>query len=892
MQLNSLDWLDNSLAAAGSDVHAIAATLNQTTQQLYDNFTADADEEFLVRYKARCVDRVLSHCFRQFLSVDEQARNTLVAVGGYGRGELLPGSDIDLMLLLERRPTKAMQQKLSALITFLWDIGLEVGSSVRTIKDCVREGRHDVSIITNLIESRFIDGSHNLYDKFKAAIGPRKMWSSKQFFEAKLEEQKARHARFNDTAFKLEPNIKEGPGGLRDIQIIGWVGKRHYGAKTLEELVHDHGFLTADEYQTLIEGQTHLWRVRFALHRLTGRREDRLLFDYQRQLAESFGYQSADNNLAIEQFMQKYYRTIMELERLNEMLLQLLSQEILFKPFFNRKEKLNDDFILRNGYVEAVDSEVFVRNPSALIEIFVLMQSRKDIRGVAAATIRLIRQNLHLIDDEYRRDARNTELFMTYIRAPMGIIHQLRRMNRYGVLAAYIPVFEKIVGRMQYDLFHAYTVDQHTLFVIRNLRRFSVDEWRHELPQCNDIHDELEKPELLYLAGLFHDIAKGRGGDHSELGAQDAEEFCLDHGMNRKDTRVVSQLVRMHLLMSTTAQRKDISDPEVVHEFARVVGSESMLDYLYLLTIADMRGTNPELWNNWKQALLSELYASAKKILRHGIEQPPDVDEIISENREAACEMVAQANYDRSQIDAVCADFPGDYFLHHKAEQIVWHVSSIMGTQTPGSVVDIRQSIHSRSTEVFIYTRDISHVFSRVVGTLSSMNLDILYADIYTTSGGQTLDTFVIQDHTGAPISDDGDIDMIRINLCRVLESEEIPTFKISHELPRRLKSFKRPSSVEFNQDFLNHRTIMEVTSIDRPGLLYLIANVIADLDLQVSHAKIATLGEKVDDIFYLTDNNQEAVRDESMLERLRHSIIDTLDSDQPEALTVTEISI
>ncbi len=656
--------------------------------------------------------------------------------------------------------------------------------------------------------------------------------------------------------------------------------KRHFGAHTLHELI-DHDFLTEDEYQTLIDGQTHLWRVRFALHRLTGRREDRLLFEYQKQLAEEFGYRGEEQNLAIEQFMQKYYRTIMELERLNEMLLQLLRQEILYKPLFNKKQKLNNDFFVRQCYVEAVDDQVFKRNPAALIEIFLLMQNRKDILGAHASTIRLIRQNLHLIDDDFRSDPKITELFMSFIRSPMGIIHQLRHMNRYGVLAAYIPAFEKIVGRMQYDLFHAYTVDQHTLFVIRNLRRFSVEEWRHEFPMCNAIHDELEKPELLYLAGLFHDIAKGRGGDHSVLGAEEAELFCLQHGINRKDTRVVSRLVRIHLLMSTTAQRKDISDPEVIYQFAREVGSESMLDYLYLLTVADIRGTNPKQWNHWKDALLKELYQSTKKVLRQGIEHTPDIDDIIKENREAACDMVARADYDRDEIEELCGEFPEDYFLRHKVEEIKWHIEAIMDNKERRSVVNIRQSVRSQATEIFVHTPGKSNVFKRVVGVLSNMNLDILHADIYTTRDNQTLDTFIIQDADGQPITDTGDISTIRRTLLGALDTEQEPQIQITQRMPRILKSFSSPTEVEFTQDLFNHRTIMVITTVDRPGLLYAITNIIADSGLQISHAKIATLGERVEDIFYLTDRNKKAILDNQLLEQLKTAIIDKLDQNR-----------
>lgn len=877
MPLSSENWLDNVLASAGKDVQPIADALTKAAQILNDSFTPEANDDLLVRQRSQFVDRILNHCFCEFIGCADQDSIALLAVGGYGRNELLPSSDIDLMILLERKATKKQEQQISEFLTFLWDIGLEVGASVRTLRECTSQARSDITIITNMIESRLIVGDPKIYEKFEKAISTKKIWSAKSFFEGKLEEQQKRYDQYNDTAFNLEPNVKEGPGGLRDIQLIGWVAKRQYGSKDLKGLI-SHGFITEEEYQTLIDGRTHLWRVRFALHRLTGRCEDRLLFDYQKQLAELFGYEVGENNLAIEQFMQKYYRTIMELERLNEMLLQLLRQEILYKPFFNRKKKLNDDFMVRNCYVEAVHDRVFIENPSALIELFIIMQERKDILGANAATIRLIRQSLHLIDDDFRSDPKNTELFMAFLRKPMGIIHMLRRMNRYGVLAAYIPAFEKIVGRMQYDLFHAYTVDQHTLFVIRNLRRFSVDEWRHELPLCNAIHDELEKPELLYLAGMFHDIAKGRGGDHSVLGAEEAESFCLQHGMNRKDTRVVSQLVRKHLLMSTTAQRKDIGDPDVVHEFAREVGSESMLDYLYLLTVADIRATNPKQWNNWKAALLRELYHATKKVLRQGIEQAPDVEEVIRENRDAACELVSRKNYSKAEIESLCDEFPGDYFLHHKAEDIEWHVSSILKKNSQSSVVNIRQSNRSNSTEIFIHTQDTDHVFERVVGTLTNLNLDILHADIYTTRDNQTLDTFIIQDADAQPITDARDIEHIKKNLKKSLNSHSTPVVNTNQRMPRILKSFTSPTTVDFYQDLLNHRTIMEINTVDRPGLLFVVSNLIAEVGLEVTHAKISTLGEKVEDIFYLTQSNKKAVRDPVLLDQLKSRIIQELD--------------
>ena len=451
-------------------------------------------------------------------------------------------------------------------------------------------------------------------------IGTDRMWNSAEFFHAKLEEQKARHARYHDTAYNLEPNVKGSPGGLRDIQMIGWLAQRHLGTRTLADLV-PHKFLTAGQLRILTQGRAFLWRIRFGLHLLTGRREDRLLFDHQVKLAQMLGYEDASFTLAVEQLMQRYYRTVMELSRLNEMLLQLFEEAILL----DKNEPplpLGPRFQSRNGYLEVTDDQVFTREPSALLEIFLLLEQNLDLRGVNARTIALVKQHLWLIDEEFRQNPRHHRLFLDILRAPQGVTRTLKRMNTYGVLGLYIPAFGRVVGRMQYDLFHAYTVDAHTLFVVENLRRFALPRFDNEFPSCSMVMQRLEKPEVAYLAGLFHDIAKGRGGDHSELGAVDAESFCLEHGMSRYEARLVAWLVKHHLLLSLTAQKKDINDPNVVNEFARTVGDQTHLDYLYVLTVADVRGTNPKIWNSWKESLFAELYQTTRRALRRGVSEP------------------------------------------------------------------------------------------------------------------------------------------------------------------------------------------------------------------------------------------------------------------------------
>ncbi len=867
-------------AREGETLHtaSIAAGLDAAREQIYRDFDQGIAIEKLIHDASDLVDRVLEFCFLHFIGDNRQCDCSLLAVGGYGRSELLPGSDIDLMILLGKKTNRRQQQQLSAFLTFLWDIGLEVGHSVRTIKDCVREGKADVTVMTNMIESRLIYGNEKLYDKYQLAIAPKKMWSSRKFFEAKLEEQRGRHLRFNDTAYNLEPNIKEGPGGLRDIQIIGWVAKRHFDAGSFKELV-EHGFLTEAEFELLDAGQQHLWRVRFALHRLAGRREDRLLFDYQKKMAEMFGFETGEHNLAIEQFMQQYYRTIMELERLSEMLLQIFKEEILLTASQRKLKPINDRFNLRNNFIEVAGPNVFRQHPPALVELFLLISLNQQCAGVTASTIRLLREHLYLIDENYRNDETVNHLFMQLMSAPKGMTHQMRRMNSYGFLAAYIPAFGLITGRMQYDLFHAYTVDQHTIFVIRNLRRFALEKHEDEFPFCNLVYSKLENPRLLYLAALFHDIAKGRGGDHSILGAEEATRFCVQHKLNRKETRVVSQLVRDHLLMSVTAQRKDISDPDVVRDFAQQIGSMNMLNYLYLLTVADIRSTNPKLWNNWKDALLKQLYRATKTVIRRGIDHAPDIDEIIRENRDAAFEEMSDLPFSEAQINSVCDRVPGDYFLRHHPLEIKWHVDSILSHPEQSRLVSIRQSTYSKNTKVFIYGNEATHSFSQVTGTLGSLGLSILNAEIFTTRDNKIMDTFIIQDGNNQAVTDPVFIEEIQNRLLRALESDSIYKGRYDTRKPRQLKAFDHPTEVLFEQDYLNSRTMMEISAIDMPGLLSVIANVIAQKEINITHAKISTLGEKIDDIFYLTTPDGNAITDQTMLDLLEKDLVQALEA-------------
>lgn len=506
------------------------AALNAANANIKQRFLDGESVVDLVHRQSDVVDELLCRLWRRHAPalLDGAA---LVAVGGYGRGELHPHSDVDIMVLLPDGGIENPEQPISAFLTSLWDVGLEIGHSVRDVGQCFEQASTDLTVATTLMEARLITGPERLFAAMQDAIGPDRIWPSQAFFAEKRQEQIARHHRYHDTAYNLEPNVKGSPGGLRDIQMIGWVAKRHFGAKTLDELV-EHEFLTPGQLRILKDGQAFLWRVRFGLHVITGRREDRILFDHQIKLAELLGYEDASFTLAVEQLMQRYYRTVMDLSRLNEMLLQLFEEAILMDPTAP-PEPLNERFQVKNGFLQTVDEQVFDRDPSTLLELFLLLQQHPDLRGVSAYTVGLIKRKLYLIDEEFRQNPRNHRLFLAILKAPEGVTHELRRMNLYGVLGLYIPSFGRIVGRMQYDLFHAYTVDEHTLFVVSNLRRFALSRFDHEYPHCSRIMQAFEKPEIAYLSGLFHDIAKGRGGDHSELGAVDAEAFCREHGLSK-----------------------------------------------------------------------------------------------------------------------------------------------------------------------------------------------------------------------------------------------------------------------------------------------------------------------------------------------------------------------
>jgi [protein-PII] uridylyltransferase len=654
------------------------------------------------------------------------------------------------------------------------------------------------------------------------------------------------------------------------------VTRRHFQASSLAAL-EEHGFLTHEEFEALCQGQRFLWRIRYGLHNLARRREDRLLIEHQRALAERFGYQCEGGKLAVEHFMRDYYRTITELGRLNEMLLQLYEEEFLQPEAANSPpQMINRRFQSRHGYLEVIHPNIFRRYPFALLELFLLLTQHSELIGVRANTVRLIRSHRHLIDERFRQDIRNRALFMELLRQPHGVTHALRRMNRYGILAAYLPVFGHIVGQMQHDLFHVYTVDEHTLFVLRNLRRLTVNRFSEEHPLASQIMRRLPKPELLYIAALFHDIAKGRGGDHSELGAIDVEAFCRHHLLSDYDTQLVTWLVANHLLMSSTAQRQDISDPEVIHRFASRVGYQNRLDYLYLLTQADMRATSPTVWNSWKAALLADLYQRTRRAFRRGLANPIGERELIDEHKQEARRLLADHyRLIGSRIDRLWQQWGDDYFLRYIPGEIAWHTHGILTHAEEGEpILLIRRSGDRGGTEIFIYAVDSPLQFATTTAVLDQLALTIADARIINALNGHTLDSYIVLEENGDPIASDFRLQEIESALRGALIHPDRPILRCQRHINRQLRQFPRPTQVTFQQHPTQPRTLIEVSACDRPGLLACIATALGQQQVRLENARIATYGERVEDIFLVTDADGGAITDPEQQQAISQAII------------------
>lgn len=867
----------------GNPIQIFRDALNAANVHFNTRFLEGGDVRTLVNERATFMDRILFYAWNHF-SWDQDI--ALLAVGGYGRHELHPHSDVDLMLLHRRGSVKRYQDSIEQFLTFLWDIQLKIGHSVRSLSQCVAEAKADITVVTNLMESRTIVGDESLRRAMQKKTAPTKLWRSAKFFAAKRQEQQERHRRHGFTEYNLEPNVKEAPGGLRDIQTISWVAHRHLRTTSPKDLVLS-GFLTEEEYSLLLQGENFLWKVRYGLHLLAGRPEERLLFDYQRQLAQLFGFRDTTERLGVELFMQRYYRVVLMMRELNDVLLQYLDEVILRGDRAREVRLINERFQARDHCIETRHENVFHDQPSAMLELFALMGESEHLKGIRATTIRQLRQHRHLIDDDFRADPVNRELFMRLLRSSHKMSHQLTRMHRYGILGAYLPEFGDIVGQMQHDLFHIYPVDAHTLQLITNLRRFGNPKYAEQFPIAAHIYQNLTKPELLHIAGLYHDIAKGRGGDHSLLGADEVEHFAERHGLGKQESRLLRWLVENHLLMSSTSQREDISDPDVILKFAIIVGDRLHLDCLYLLTVADINATNPTLWTSWKASLLSQLYFETRRALMRGLENPVDRQDWVNASRREALERLEAEGISQKTATSVWEGVEDDFFLQEKAEDIAAYTKAVVDLPADEqSVILIKDTGQETpiATQIFVHTRDKANTFAITAVTLDRLRLDIQDARLHSTVTGGSFNTFYVLDERARPFGRDrATLEKVRQALtdalCDAQQGLAPVAVNIQRSTSRQLRHFSMRTVATIRNDLNADVTILEVVTPDRPGLLAHLGNIFMRFNLRLRSAKVSTLGERVEDVFYLTDADDEPLGSQELCESLRQAICEELDA-------------
>jgi len=843
-------------------------TLAETRSKLQDSLAKDVAIEVLIGQYRDVIDTLVKAAWQRHMPANTGM--ALVATGGYGRGELYPHSDIDLLLCGDAEAQAEAAAAIAAMYSLLWDCGLKLGQAVRSVEQCMQESRADVATYTSLLETRLLAGDSRQYQDLQRAVHSPDVYDSLAYFEAKRNEQRQRHAKYNNTADNLEPNIKEGPGGLRDFHTLNWLARKLYGVDSMAGLA-PIGLLGDGEWQALQRNWRIVARLRFGLHLLVKRPEERLLFDHQKLLAERFGLKDNPENLAVEQLMQGFFRSAAILLRINDRLLQRFEEHLSVSPEI---EILDARFVLKNGYLLALDNRFSQLGFTAVFDLFALWSRLPACKGLHSDTARGMAEALDSLLPYTEQTAPVHAAFMALISAGQGVL-SLQRMARLGVLARYLPAFGKVTGRMQYDLFHVYTVDQHTMNVLEFMKRFEQGKVQgFSLP--HEVFQRLRKPHLAWLAGLFHDIAKGRGGDHAELGAVDFEDFAKAHALSSADTQLVAWLVQQHLIMSMTAQKQDISDPDVINAFARKVADREHLDYLYVLTCADIAGTSPKLWNAFKDQLLADLFTATRYVLRAGLEQPLNAADIRDETRNMALAKLMDAGFSEHEVAGLWQTFPDDAFLRYRPDQLVWQTQGILPQSTGASQILVRELAGKDSLEIFVRTPDRDGILSGLLATLDRLNLSVMHARILPSSNDYALDNFITLKGPHTP-----DAKRIIQTLQAALK-DPANIRPAKHILPSRLRHFKTITRIEFIQQPDKDLTLMSLVCADRPGLLADIAYALLQKRIRVHDARIATFGERAEDIFVLSDRNNHAITDADELHALQATLLDYLEGKKP----------
>lgn len=808
----------------------------------------------LIENRSDFYDALLIQLWQE-MGLTEQLGISLIAVGGYGRREMFPLSDLDFLILVEQTPIPEIEEKITQFIQFLWDCGFEVGHSVRTLQQCESEGKQDITIATNLLEARFLIGNRPHFDALNELVKRADFWSKEGFFNAKVQEQIERYQRYHNTAYNLEPDIKYSPGGLRDLHLLYWVALHHSGVLTLEAILQS-GFIYPQEYQQLQESRAFLFKVRFALHLILKRYDNRLLFDRQIKVSELLGFRGKGNQ-AVEKMMKCFFQALHRISLISKLLIQHYRENVLSSNQATVIEQLDDDFQLINQCLCLRNSFVFQEKPERILDLFFYL-TQYEQANIHSDTLRQLQISLEQLPQKLCEIPAAREKFLRLFNQPNAIKRAFMPMHQYGVLTAYLPQWQAIEGLMQFDLFHIYTVDEHTLRVMLKLESFLSQESAQEHPIAHRIFSQFSDRTLLYIAALFHDIAKGRGGDHAELGAKDVADFAQLHGLDRREIDTLAWLVKSHLLMSITAQRRDIHDPEVVMNFAEAVQNQVRLDYLTCLTVADICATNGNLWNSWKRSLFASLYEFTEQQFAQGMKELLDYSEKSAENRKLAQQILTQ-NYSDIMpisIDQLWERCPEDYFVRNTPKQIAWHTSLLVDL-VEALLVKISNRFSLGGTEVFIYCQDQPHLFNKVVSTIGAKKFSIHDAQIITTQDGYVFDSFIITELNGELVEFDRRRELEQA-LTLALQSEKLSALSITPN--RQLQHFTVQTDVRFLHENKKEHTEMELVALDKAGLLAQVSQIFSELNLNLLNAKITTVGEKAEDFFILTNQFGQAL--------------------------------
>ena len=822
-------------------------------EYIYAEYKKNTSVNKLLKYKSSLVDSLIKNFWKN--NNLHSKKICLIAVGGYGRSELYPFSDIDILILVENYNDDQMIKNIENLIADIWQLKNSVGHAVRTIDECIAKINQDSTVYTNLLDSRLVVGDKALYKKLHEDIEDKHKWTKSEFFLAKKLEQKNRYKKYSNTGYLLEPNIKEGPGGFRDLQTLMWIAKKNFKVNSLSSL-HSIGIISKKEYLSLLRSERFLSKTRFLLHYIHDKSEERLYFASQKRLAELFGHDCKTNE-GIEKFMQIFYKHITNIKQLNEILLKYIEPQV--ENFIEDDDRnIGKYFSVKNNSISVKNKDVFIKDPSKIFEIFLLKDENDNLYDISANTIRFIRESLALIDNNFRNNKKNKELFISIFYQKKGVIKSLRKMNDYGVLAAYLKPFGKIVGMMQFDLFHIYTVDEHTLSVVSNTRFMSTNDCKDKYSFVYEIFKKLSSPEILYLGALFHDIGKGNKKDHSKVGAIESLKFCESHGMNKHQSEMVCWLVENHLLMSLTTQKKDINDDEIIKYFADIVKTQERLDYLYLLTIADIRGTNPDLYTDWKDSLLKKLYLSSKAYFRKNTFDNKKPDRYLK-NLKKTVENILDKKISKNDFEKTWALMNTDYLRRHNDDEIAWHIE-LIHKNAPNDALSIRNNEIKGCTELTIFQNIRKNIFSYIANMIDNLNINIVDARIITLNNNQALDTYLLLNEEGKFIKDKYTLNFLKDKINTILQDSQYKVSKVTRRQTQNVASFKKFINVNIVKKSNNF--LLEVSALDHPGLLSKICESMDSCNLMVKDAKIATLGEEANDIFLVVPANNEIYLD------------------------------